>query len=333
MFTLSQQAAMPSDSSANDNSHIILTYTTGVDVYTAELPIPEYFTYKTFIKYVTDNLINIEFIDGDALYGEFINVEMTKNIHEVTMADLEAKCLQYEKRIAALEEKLNVQKINTSYHKIHIIPEFKSYNEFKKLDNFKYFEACENPERYFNFVKKGPRTMVQFKEKHDNLIVLPCINHDGTHMYGSIVPFILVRDRTADHTVPIHYFKCHCTNPMNIEFTCTECLYTVPMRSIIDKYGDWQFLPTRKLTHLQYHYIVRYITGWFYLHYELYTKYDVSFRIFVNSITEKIQIEIHTTPLHNTNINETYMLIYPFERVYLYHYNLFKQAKFDSWFQ
>ena len=216
----------------------------------------------------------------------------------------------------------------------HTIPNFTTYNELKTLIDYKYFDAFENPNKYLNFIKiKQNYASVQFKEKFNNLIVLPCYKHeDGSDYFGNLGFFNLILYRykpQEQDSNPYYYFKCQCHQPCNQDFTCMRCEYTIPFKYIIEKFNkdsDSKY----PLSHVQRHYIIRYITGWFYLNWRLYTKYGILIEI---TLDTNISITISKTLMKRNHTNEKYMLIYPFENMHISIINQFPRQNFKHWME
>ena len=105
---------------------------------------PEYFTYLGYIKYLQDKLTSFKFIDGHAVY-DIVKIPMVLQIKPVSIEDLKSEIAELKAIIARFPQPDEL--IET-----HIYPSWETYEEFKQLTCWKYFEASENSGSYFMII-------------------------------------------------------------------------------------------------------------------------------------------------------------------------------------
>jgi hypothetical protein len=135
--------------------------------------IPKYFTTNGYMEYLYDNITKFKFVDNCAIY-EMVNIPMTKVIKPITIEELQEKIQHLEQIIASLPKQDEL--IET-----HIYPSWDTYEDFKKLPSWKYFDASANSANYF----------IQVEEINRHSNKKPCI----------------FRDKYNDKHVQFQYYK------------------------------------------------------------------------------------------------------------------------------
>jgi len=256
--------------------------------------IPKYFTTNGYMEYLYDNIAKFKFVDNCAIY-EMVNIPMTKVIKPITIEELQEKIQHLEQIIASLPKQDEL--IET-----HIYPSWDTYEDFKKLPSWKYFDTVENIGNYFVIVNKVSSESV-FRDKYNDKYVVMLyndstggkvqINHnppnqpftynrfDFGYMYKGIGYISSPKKETEMASIDYNYYHTyHGENKQETLFARTfhknvkihyymrECQMSNPVRS----------------------YIEYFIAGWFLLNWQ----YHVSQEIYVNiEITDIVKINIY----------------------------------------
>jgi hypothetical protein len=239
--------------------------------------IPKYFTTNGYMEYLYDNITKFKFVDNCAIY-EMVNIPMSKVIKPVTIEELQEKIQHLEQIIASLPKQDEL--IET-----HIYPSWDTYEDFKKLPSWKYFDASENSANYILYDEKNGQ-LGKLREKYEDMWVRIRHNNDDH-----------IRDQ-------INYSYIKYTGVNNWSFYIPK--KEVCMDSIDFNYynkwgcGDINFpslfhrnLKIYNFKHIIaypiYLYITNYIIGWFLLNWRQYVGYDIYIGI---EITDKVKINI-----------------------------------------
>jgi hypothetical protein len=152
MFTLTHSTCEPDDIQLSSGLINIpkmrlpdqLTYTKDTVEYTGVIAPQKYFTAAAYVEYLKDNIDKIQFRDNPAVY-ELVNIRMTQVIRDMTLADLKRELDAAKVEIKELRKTIATLS-SDGYECIHTYeyPSWATYEEFKKLPGWKYFEAAEN---------------------------------------------------------------------------------------------------------------------------------------------------------------------------------------------
>ena len=152
MFTLTHSTCEPDDIQLSSDLINMpktrlpdqLTYTKDALEYTGVIVTPKYFTATAYVEYLKDNIDKIQFKNLHAVY-ELVNIPMTQVIREATLTDLKRELDAAKAEIKELREAIETLS-SDGYECIHTheYPSWPTYEEFKRLPGYKYFEAFDN---------------------------------------------------------------------------------------------------------------------------------------------------------------------------------------------
>ena len=295
MFTLVKLENSNGLSQVEDIPYTHIQYISDNQTYLGEIsPAPACFITSGWFKYLADYINEFKFIDGYVV-DRLFKIQMHQQIKPVTIEDLQLE-------IKLLKETIALMLQPDILIETHTYPSWDTFEQFKQLAGWKYFEAAENSSRYFT--QHDPKcSYAQFKDKYDEHPV--CIGYwqycNGHKFANSRQPSIILLDDIASHhkinsDAYILYSGFGSCNPYGIKkeilLNSIDCNYYVKCSTWE---GTWP-KPDIDLFHRSiktysidyyitvpiYQYALKHLLGWFLLNwrenicYEIYLTIDVT---------------------------------------------------------
>lgn len=170
---------------------------------------PEYFTASGWFKYLADHISEFKFVDMYAV-DRLVKIPMVLQIKPISIEDLQLE-------IKSLKEMIAILPQPDILIESHIYPSWDTYEQFKQLANYKYFDAAENRDHDFIRVTFNAHPATALREKYNGSTVI--VGHwiySNGHIIGSTNPAIIIADK-IECTTHIMYSGYGSCNQFGIE--------------------------------------------------------------------------------------------------------------------